>query len=528
MIHFKNILKEFLVESYGYDNINMDDSTKKLNKWLNETKKWMGILVENGDILYTNKLLTESQESKSIDAAKKLLMSELGYDREQADEFIRIKLRNDLPVLRDKNAAKFILGVTRMYIDGELNNAQTINRLNTTLKYVASDAHINEYDRNLNGMSSNELIERFSSNIEADIENDRSKVNAMQFENETQYEIVRIDSFEDASKYKTYTSWCVTRDWRMFDSYTSDGMNQFYFCLKRGFENVPEEVGENSPLDEYGLSMIAVCVDGNGALTTCTCRWNHDNGGNDNIMDTTQISQVIGQNFYNVFKPNNKWNELVNGILQKIKNGENYKDLFDDSTKFINGCAVVKLNGKYNYLTQEGTFLSPKLWFDNCRPFYNGDWAEVELNIKSNLINKNGKLLSNVWYDRILPFKADDTVNNVTIVRQGVKTNFIDTQGKILFPDIMFTNFDRIVCNGSNYYKVNCGNKVNYVDVIKRRLVWNKPIGEWFDFGGIWAMGKTDQYVMVEIEGNRFDLYLDSGRLLDKNGNSISSVPQQK
>ena len=107
-------------------------------------------------------LLTESQESKSISAAKKLLQQRLGYDEKQADDFVRVKLRNDLPVLRTPEGGKFILGVTRMFLDGELRTANDINSLNSTLKLVASEAHINEYDRNLNGISSQDLISKFA------------------------------------------------------------------------------------------------------------------------------------------------------------------------------------------------------------------------------------------------------------------------------------------------------------------------------------------------------------------------------
>lgn len=54
----------------------------------------------------TKRLINESQESKSISQAKRLLMQRLGYDEQQADEFIRIKLRNDLPVLRTPEGGK--------------------------------------------------------------------------------------------------------------------------------------------------------------------------------------------------------------------------------------------------------------------------------------------------------------------------------------------------------------------------------------------------------------------------------------
>lgn len=89
----------------------------------------------------------------------------------------------------------------------------------------------------------------------------------------------------------------------MYDSYTAEGDNIFYFCLKDGFENIQPEMGENCPKDEYGLSMIAVSVCPDGSLNTATCRWNHNNGGDDNIFTTEEISQIIGRNFYQTFLP---------------------------------------------------------------------------------------------------------------------------------------------------------------------------------------------------------------------------------
>ena len=104
-------------------------------------------------------LVNESQESKSQSDAIKLLMDKLGWDKEKANNFVRVDLRNDLPSLRDKQISKFTLGVTRMFIDGELGDANIIGNLNTTLKLLS--AHINEYDRNLNGLNVDELISKF-------------------------------------------------------------------------------------------------------------------------------------------------------------------------------------------------------------------------------------------------------------------------------------------------------------------------------------------------------------------------------
>ena len=373
-------------------------------------------------------ILTESQESKSIDAAKKLYMERTKCSREEADEFVRITLRNDLPILRNPNAAKFILGVTRMFLDRQITDQRTISQLNTTLEYVSSDAHINEYDRNLNGMSAQDLIQRFAKAVSDDFEKNKSDINSMNFEGKSQYNIVRIDSFEQAQQYGQYTSWCVTHDGNMFDSYTNDGIGQFYFCLRNGFENEKAVKGENCPLDNYGLSMIAVSVDGNGRLNTCTCRWNHDNGGNDSIMDPKQISEVIGMNFYQTFKPNNKWKELLDNCMRRLANGEDPNDVFDDIDYFGEGFARVRLNNKYNFISTRGELVwKGDKWFDGWGDFCEG-FAKVKLNRKWNFINTRGELLCNEWFDW-----CDDFDNGFAkVTRNGRKWNFINTRGELL------------------------------------------------------------------------------------------------
>ena len=351
------------------------------------------------EALVSKGLLTESQESKSISQAKRLLMNRLGYSDAQADEFIRIKLRNDIPVLRTPQGGKFILGVTRMFIDRDIQDAQTITDLNSTLKLVASDAHINEYDRNLNGMSAFDLIERFQSARGEMIDQDRESLSQVEYGGNSDYTIVPINSFDEARQYGQYTSWCVTHYEDMFDSYTSNGINQFYFCLKNGFENVPMQEGENCPLDEYGLSMIAVSVDVNGALNTCTCRWNHDNGGNDSIMDTKEISNVIGQNFYDVFKPNSRFKDGVEVKIRQLAQGQDPRDVFWEARFDTNtGGYIVMYMDKYNWVSANNQLMSDK-WYDfiiRCNGFY-----IVKTNGRKNIFNKDLQPVFDKWLDRI-------------------------------------------------------------------------------------------------------------------------------
>ena len=368
-------------------------------------------------------IITESQESKSIAAAKKLVSQRLGYNEQEADEFVRIKLRNDIPSLRAPQGGKFILGVTRMFCDGELRNANDIGNLNSTLKLVASDAHINEYDRNLNGLSAQGLIQRFAKAMSDNLEAEKSEIAQMTFDSPSDYEIVRIDSFEQAEEYGHYVSWCVTHDENMFNSYTSDGINQFYFCLKNGFENIEETPSEGCPLDEYGLSMIAVSVNENGMLSTCTCRWNHGNGGNDSIMNAKQVSQLIGMNFFEVFKPNNKWKDLLTSAMQHLANGEDPRNVFNYVGNFREGFATIRLNNKWNYINQEGKILSD-LWYDYCDIFKNG-FARVQIGNKHTFIREDGKRLNNEWYDYCFTFE-----NGFARVKISDKYTFIREDGQ--------------------------------------------------------------------------------------------------
>ena len=438
----------------------------------------------------SKKILTESQESKSIAAAKKLVMQRLGYNEQEADEFVRIKLRNDIPSLRTPQGGKFILGVTRMFCNGELRNANDIGNLNSTLKLVASDAHINEYDRNLNNLSCQELIQRFAKAMSDNLDAEKDEINQMVFDAPSDYEIVRIDSFEQAEKYGDYVSWCVTHDEDMFDSYTSDGINQFYFCLKYGFESVDEQPGDGCPLDEYGLSMIAVSVNENGMLNTCTCRWNHDNGGDDSIMDAKQVSQVIGMNFFEVFKPNNKWNEILANVKQRLANGEEPTYVFDYVGDFSEGFAVVGLNGKYNFVNQEGELLSDQ-WFGSAHDFRDG-FATVLLNRKCNFINQEGRLLSDQWFDSVYDFN-----NGFAVVELNEKYNVINQEGKIISSQ-WFDNASNFV-NGFAVAELN--HKFNFINQ-EGRLISNQWFDSIHDFSEGFARVKLNgKYNFVNQEG---------------------------
>ena len=388
-------------------------------------------------------LLMESQESDSQKLAIRYIMENLKWDKERADYFVRKTLRDRITPLRNKRIAKFTLGVTRMWFNGELDDDNTVSSFNATLPLLS--AHINEYDKDLNGITARELIRRFVQVRQDNMNNERAEIETMDFSQGSNYQIHKIDSFEEAQKYYEYTNpnsrWCLTYMENMYDNYTRNGINQMYFCLRNGFEDVPQQVGENCPLDEYGLSMLSIIVDETGGLAYCTTRWNHENGGNDNAMNAKEISQVVGANFYQVFKPNTKWQEITANLNQLLMSDKPLEDIFDRvSTRYINDEFIpVKFKGLQNYVTRDRKILCKK-WFDDVSPFYDGVGKVIQGG-RTNFVNAKGELISQIWFEW-----AQHFVNGAAMVgfednydNGDMPLNFINTNGQLISKDNFVT-----------------------------------------------------------------------------------------
>ena len=460
----------------------------------------------------TRVLISESQESASIKEATRLVMDRLGYSKEQADRFIRIDLRASFPILRSKEGGKFILGVTRMYLDRQISDASMISSLNQTLKYIVTPAHYNEYDRNLNGLSAQQLIDRFKQARTDDIEKDKAELGTTKYTEHPEYKIVRIDSFEQAKKYGGYNDWCLAQPngGYNYDQYTSEGANQLYFILRDGFEKEPRVKGENSPYDSYGLSMMTVIVDPDGMMTQSTTRWNHENDSSDSAFTPKQISEIIGRNFYEVFKPNTKFKDAVADALKRLRNGEPIDEIFDDVWLIGNGLYAVKLLKKYNILTPQKVFKYQK-WFDFIGKFYEG-LARVELNKKASFINTNGKLIGdgNLWFDYLGRFSdgfakvrlnskysfintkceligdgnlwfdyVSDFDKGLARVRLNGKDSFINTKGELIGDGNLW--FDKVYSFQEGLAEVNLNGKWSFINT-KGELIGNGNL--WFDDAG--------------------------------------------
>ena len=161
------------------------------------------VVINEKQKMKLNYLLTEDRASKNVSFARRYIISK-GYNQEQAQQVID-SIRHDIPNVRLAQY-KFILGVTRMYLTNQLQSGREIGELNKTLKYIASDAHVNEYNYDLNGEDYTTLISRFKGVAKSDLESDMAASNSRQYTVNENYIIVPIDNPKEAAKYGKYTS----------------------------------------------------------------------------------------------------------------------------------------------------------------------------------------------------------------------------------------------------------------------------------------------------------------------------------
>ena len=372
-----------------------------------------------------------SKESKNIRKARKVVNVLSPFnDPQQVIDIVR----HDIPNARLNNC-KYLTGITRMYLKNELYDQKTAKKINDTLKLITI-AHADEYDNNLNGIAANELIERFNTEVEIDYKSDVKAHNATQFIENKRYKIYRVDSFEKAKKFSPYTSWCVTKNEESYNSYTGGGTGLFYFCIRDDFKMTNAVQPNGCPLDDYGLSMIATSVDEDGKCNTITCRWNHDNNGNDNIMTPMQLSKLIGRNYYQVFKPYTKEELYAKGLVPTsdvqmlLDQGKKPNKIFSKMLKSdIDGILIVSLNeNKWNLFDTSKNMILCSEWYDLVYDFHDGFAPVQRDDLKCNFIKPDGKLLCSEWYGYVGYFYDGFAV----VIRGDGKWNFIKPDGSVL------------------------------------------------------------------------------------------------
>ena len=388
-------------------------------------------------------------------------------------------LKRDVPNLRLNND-RFMVAALRMLFDGELSNDEDKRSLNVILKHINNCGQVYNYNYNLNDLKLSELSNKYIDEIKLNSETDRERSSQVQRGNGNGYKIIPIFSFEEAKQYSKYTEWCVSKELDDFKDYTKCG-NKLYFCLKDGFEQVQRN-DEGAPLNEYGLSMLAVLVDYNGDLSIISTRYNHEHNGenNDNLITVEQLENVLDVNFYDIFKPytTEEMDELgiilISQAQSLLDSGKEPSEVFETCYEFSEGFSVVFLNNKTNYIDTNHKLLLPNQWFDFCCNFKEG-FGQVEIDHKWNFINANGELLSpNQWFDCCLGFSE-----GFARVKIDQKWNYIDKNNKLLsnkwfdYCYDFYEGFGKVRLDG----KVRLYDKFNYIDTNGELLSPN----QWFD-----------------------------------------------
>ena len=138
--------------------------------------------------------------------------------------------------------------------------------------------------------------------------------------------------------------------------------------------------------------------------------------------------------------------------------------------------------------------------YDYVGKFYDG-YVKVKLSNKYNFIDTQGKLLSpNLWFDNIYNFS-----DGYAKVELNNKWNFIDTQGKLVSQNQWFNYVGNF---SDGYAKVELNDKWNFIDTQGKLVSPNK----WFD--NVYYF--SDGYAKVELN--------DKWYQIDTKGNIVAAV----
>lgn len=324
-------------------------------------------LTENQHRLYKQYIM-EDAESDSQKKAIEYLVNKHDFEKEDAERYVRVTLREKFRILtNNRKVGKFTLGALRLYIE-DCKTENDAKRLYAILNTISENNEIGKkYDRNFNGKHLDTLFKE----IDPKETNNDEVEEAPKETSNKKYKVYRIDSFEEAKPFSRYVDWCICQNLSRFKSYGADGMAQFYFAVTNDYKELTEYefLGNDNCKDKYGLSMLAICVNPDGSLRSCTSRWNHIKNGNDHILNITEIEEITGFIFKSTFKPNKNGKQLEEAMeyfehalytmsLRRFTNLIDNEDMYPnfyirrDYIDDYNFC-IFNFNGQYNYVVDE-------------------------------------------------------------------------------------------------------------------------------------------------------------------------------
>lgn len=407
------------------------------------------------DRVLSESLVTEDQDSKSQDKARKYVAQKFGlksstdkiklddnheYTADDVVKHIRTICFNlKISKFKDSNkqCGKFTLGYVRLFLDNKdlEANGEMCQFLNWCVFQFVEQYE--KYDQNINGLGLDEIKDLFYAKYKEYIQNIYDDIRKTDYsKTPSNYTCVKIKKQKDLKKYSVYTSWCITTDASMYEKYTRNGWNQFFVFLQNGFDKLIKPADSDHPnaKDKYGLSMLAVSVTNKGLLNTCTGRWNHDYNGNDSLLNAKELSDVLKIRFTDIADTRDNKDvgkNLIRRIekartadeLSKIKGFDRIEDSQLATISFNNKELLVVLNDDGTFNVTKDKFGELR-WFDDVYGFSDG-LVCIRLNDKFGLIDKTGKEVVELKYNSINIFS-----DGLAYVNLNGKFGFIDKTGK--------------------------------------------------------------------------------------------------
>ena len=242
----------------------------------------------------------------------------------------------------------YLCGVARYYFNGDLTtnkrlnaiypnvkdrfNAEVCERLNALIgilrnSYIDTVGKEFEQPEDFGTLPIDKLLRKYRKKIDdalglnkpKEVEKPKAS-NDYTTPNGYTYEV--ITSYEECTKYNKATepgAWCITYGEQHYNGYVKRNRGHFIIFCKKGFESIPRRKGQGFPLDEYGLSMLAVVQsDKSTNILQVTSRWNHGTGidntsvnNADHVMNKDELLQVIGGDETLLQRIFEQWQEKV-------------------------------------------------------------------------------------------------------------------------------------------------------------------------------------------------------------------------
>lgn len=251
-------------------------------------------------------------------------------------DYLRINLYQQFGIGRNSNLTYFIPGIARIACEDlgyysfspyEMKGGCIIKFSRLLKLFDKKEGFIDSsnvvFNEDFNGLSYDDMMTLFEPKIQEYIKdtNDNLDLEENKPINTSDYTIYPIpDMLDDngaphptregrqlLNYFGRFTDWCVCNNDNAEEEYTQYCSNggKMYVCAKNGFEKINRPETTETPLDEYGLSLINVIVGHDGLPDNVTTRYNHDFGGENHseLWEALHLQKVLNINYKDVFKP---------------------------------------------------------------------------------------------------------------------------------------------------------------------------------------------------------------------------------